>query len=226
MLPWPCDPRAPRGNRRAAGRHARQRRPAGACPRPASAASGPRPPSCWRSPLNRYDRRAPRRGEQLARARRVGRDLGVVNRSDYGHGIRLVPIRGPHGTILREADVEVVDAPDPDVPKVTLRRARRTDPLEVLKRGGTISAREREAGEKLRDAIERSQPSLPGVSRSEVHVAPWDRVAISERQLKACRSCARRWARSKCRSQWGCGSCALGRAYPGLCRPFVGMCAL
>ena len=32
---------------------------------------------------------------QLARARRVGRDLGVVNRSDYGHGIRLVPIRGP-----------------------------------------------------------------------------------------------------------------------------------
>ena len=30
---------------------------------------------------------------QLARARRVGRDLGVVNRSDYGPGIRLVPIR-------------------------------------------------------------------------------------------------------------------------------------
>ena len=128
---------------------------------------------------------------QLARARRVGRDLGVVNRSDYGHGIRLVPIRGPGGAILREADVEVVDTPDPDMPNVTVRRARRTDPLEVLKRAGTINAREREAGEKLRDAIERSQPSLPGCSRSEVHVAPWNRVAISERQLKACQ-CVRR----------------------------------
>ena len=85
----------------------------------------------------------------------------------------------------------VADTPDPDTPKVTLRRARRTDPLEVLKRAGTINAREHEAGEKLRDAIERSQPSLPGVSRSEVHVAPWDRVAISERQLKACQ-CVRR----------------------------------
>ena len=49
------------------------------------------------------------------------------------------------------------------MPNVTVRRARRTDPLEVLKRAGTINAREREAGEKLRDAIERSQPSLPGM---------------------------------------------------------------
>ena len=77
---------------------------------------------------------------QLARARRVGRDLGVVNRSEYGPGIRLVPIRGPGGTIVREADVEVVDTPDPDAPKVTRRRARRIDPLEVLKRAGTINA--------------------------------------------------------------------------------------
>jgi hypothetical protein len=122
---------------------------------------------------------------QLARARRVGRDLGVVNRSDFGPGIRLVPIRGPGGAMVREADVEVVNAPDPHVPKVALRRARRTDPLEVLKRAGTIDAREREAGDKLRNAIERSQPSLPGMFRSEVQVAPHDRVAISERQLKA-----------------------------------------
>ena len=46
---------------------------------------------------------------QLARARRVGRDLGVVDRSDYGHGIRLAPIRGSGGAILREADVVVDD---------------------------------------------------------------------------------------------------------------------
>jgi hypothetical protein len=74
---------------------------------------------------------------QLARARRVGRDLGVVNRSDYGPGIRLEAIRAHDRAIVREADVEVVDAPDPHVPTVTLRRARRTDPLEVLKRAGT-----------------------------------------------------------------------------------------
>ena len=122
---------------------------------------------------------------QLARARRVGRDLGVVNRSDYGPGIRLEAIRAHDRALLREADVTVADAPDPDAPKVTLRRARRTDPLAVLIRAGTINAREREAGEKLRNAIERSQPSLPGMFRSEVHVAPQDRVAISERQLKA-----------------------------------------
>jgi hypothetical protein len=126
------------------------------------------------------------RAEQLARARRVGRDLGVVNRSDYGPGIRLEAICAHDRALLREADVTVADAPDPGVPKVTLRRARRTDPLEVLKRVGTINAREREAGERLRDAIEREQRSLPSVSRSEVHVAPWDRPTISERQLRAC----------------------------------------
>jgi hypothetical protein len=109
----------------------------------------------------------------------------VVNRSDYGPGIRLEAIRAHDRVLLRDADVTVADTPDPDAPKVTLRRARHTDPLAVLKRVGTINARESEAGEKLRDAIERSQSSLPGVSRSEVHVAPWDRAAISEQQLKA-----------------------------------------
>jgi hypothetical protein len=128
---------------------------------------------------------------QLARARRVGRDLGVVDRSDYGHGIRLAPIRGSGGAILREADVVVDNETDPRRPNVTLRRARRTDPLEVLKRAGTIDTREREAGEKPRDAIEREQRALPGVSRSEVHVAPWDRPTISERQLSACQDVRR-----------------------------------
>ncbi len=187
VLPWPRDPRAPRGSRREADR-----------PR---ASADPGPPEPARVRLNRIRAKAPlllalatepvrqarttARTEQLARARHVGRDLGVVNRSDYGPGIRLVPIRGPGGTIVREADVEVVDTPDPDAPKITRRRARRTDPLEVLIRAGTIDAREREAGEMLRNAIEQSQPSLPGMFRSEIHVAPHDRLAISERQLKA-----------------------------------------
>ena len=127
------------------------------------------------------------RAEQLARARRVGRDLGVVNRSDYGPGIRLEAICAHDRALLREADVTVADAPDPDAPKVTLRRARRTDALEVLKRAGTIDARGYEAGEKLRCTIEQLQWSLPGVSRSEVHVAPQDRTEGSLHKLWACR---------------------------------------
>ena len=195
VLPWPRDPRAPRGSRRR-GRSATRvsrSRPAGAAGSPHRA--HPRQGTLLLALATEPIRQAKAAAEaaQLARARRVGRDLGVVNRSDYGHGIRLVPIRGPDRAILREADVAVADAPDPDMPNVTVRRARRTDPLEVLKRAGTINAREREAGEKLRDAIERSQPSLPGMFRSEVHVAPRDRVAITERQLKACQ-CVRRAA--------------------------------
>ena len=166
------------------------------------------------------------RAEQLARARRVGRDLGVVNRSDYGPGIRLEAICAHDRALLREADVTVADAPDPDVPKVTLRRARRTDPLEVLKRVGTINAREREAGERLRDAIEREQRSLPSVSRSEVHVAPWDRPTISERQLRACQDVRACYCRA--RQRVGAGSdvdCARPRDDPELrglraCRPY------
>ena len=197
VLPWPRDPRAPRGNRRKGG-----------APRQSADPGPPEPPA---ASLDRIRakvptllalatepiRQAKAAGEaaQLARARRVGRDLGVVNRSDYGHGIRLVPIRARDGAVLRESDVTLADAPDPQAPNVTVRRARRTDPLEVLKRAGTISARECEAGEMLRDDIEQSQPSLPGASRSEVHMAPRDRAEVTEYQffacLKACR-CARR----------------------------------
>jgi hypothetical protein len=83
--------------------------------------------------------------------------------------------------------VTVADAADSDAPKVTLRRARRTDPLEVLKRAGTIDARGYEAGEKLRCTIEQLQRSLPGVSRSEVHVAPQDCTESSLHQRWACR---------------------------------------
>ena len=177
------------------------------CGRSAARVSRSRPAGAARSPHRTHPRQGPlllaqatepirqakaaAEAAQLARARRVGRDLGVVNRSDYGHGIRLVPIRGPGGAILREADVVVGDEPDPRRPKAPCDGHDGTDPLEVLKRAGTINAREFEAGEKLRDAIERSQPSLPGMFRSEVRVAPRDRVAITEQQLKACQ-CVRR----------------------------------
>jgi hypothetical protein len=154
---------------------------------------------------------------QLARARRVGRDLGVVDRSDYGHGIRLAPIHRSGGAILREADVVVDNETNPRRPNVTLRRACRTDPPEVLKRAGTIDTREREAGERLRDAIERSQPSLRGASRSVIHVAPWSRTVFSERQLKACRCVQRADAALDKAVAGGAVGCARRRDDPGLC---------
>ena len=126
--------------------------------------------------------------EQLARARRVGRDRGVVNSNDYGAGIRLEAIFAHDGTLLREADVTVADAPDPHMPRVTVRRARRTDPLMVLCRAGTIDQLQVDAGELLRTAMEESLPPMPGVARSEVHVAPFLRGTISDRQLRACRT--------------------------------------
>ena len=112
----------------------------------------------------------------------------MVNRSDYGAGIRLKAIRAHDGALLREADVTVADAPDPHLPRVTVRRARRTDPLIVLCRAGTIDQRQVDAGELLRAAMEESLPSMPGVTRSEVHVAPFLRATVSDRQLRACRT--------------------------------------
>jgi hypothetical protein len=55
----------------------------------------------------------------------------------------------------------------------------------VLLREGTIDWRQADAGELLRNAMERAQCSLPATSRSEVYVAPWNRTAILEQQLKA-----------------------------------------
>jgi hypothetical protein len=51
----------------------------------------------------------------------------------------------------------VGDAPDPHAPKRTIRRARRTDHLLVLLREGTIDQRQADAGEMLRNAMERSR---------------------------------------------------------------------
>ena len=139
VLPWPCDPRAPRNSR--AGQHKHQ-----------SADSAP----LRAIPQNRIEERA----EQLARARRVGWDAGLVKYSDYGPGIRLGPVRAHDGAMLREADVIVGDAPDLYAPKRTIRRARRTDHLLVLLREGTIDQRQADAGEMLRNAMEWSQRSM------------------------------------------------------------------
>jgi hypothetical protein len=72
----------------------------------------------------------------------------------------------------------------------------------MVYRAGSINRCQVEAGERLRAAMEASEPPMPGVTRSEVHawhrscvlpsvpptevyVAPWNRVAISGQQLEA-----------------------------------------
>ena len=100
MLPWLRDPRAPRGSRRAADRQRSRSRPT----EPKAAriarvrAKAPILLALATEPIGQT--KAASEAAQLARARRVGRDLGVVNHSDYGHGVRLAPVRGPGGGIL------------------------------------------------------------------------------------------------------------------------------
>jgi hypothetical protein len=185
VLPWPRDPRAPRGSRRTA--------------RPQRPSADPGPPEPATPRLDRIRTKAPlllklatepihqakaaADAAQLARARRVGRDLGVVNRSDYGHGIRLGPIRAHNGVLLRDADVVVADASDPHAPKVTIRRARRTDPLVVLFHAGTIDQYHVDAGELLRAEMESSMGPMAGTARSEIHVAPFLRAQFPDRHI-------------------------------------------
>jgi hypothetical protein len=81
-------------------------------PKPASSRSGSRE----KAPIPPHTVEALRQGRaaaeavQLARARCVGRDRGVVSGSDFGPGIRLDAIRSHDGVLLREADVTVGDA--------------------------------------------------------------------------------------------------------------------
>jgi hypothetical protein len=109
---------------------------------------------------------------QRERAARVGRDHGVVNMCDQGHGART--------------DIEVdLNAADPTDPNSRIRRAFRTDPLAALRKRGTITGRQFDAAEALREDLEAALPGLGGATQSEVHLAPWDRASIADSQLRA-----------------------------------------
>jgi hypothetical protein len=173
VLPWPRDPRTPR-----------QRRPA--------APSGGQSvnPDQGEPPAALIERiRVARAGDELtriARAARVGSDDGVRHGQDYGPGLRLRPARGRHrGERLREADVEIEDGPDPARPNNTVRRARRSDPLVALLRAGTITMREFDAAELLRDELQAAQTPIPCTGQSSIHVSPYQRIGISDRQVNA-----------------------------------------
>lgn len=173
--PWRPDPRSPRKRQRAGARSGPAEDPEPAADRLARIQA--RAPLLYAMAL--AANREARRGEeaaQLAQARRVGHDDGVRDGRDYGPGLRL---RG------RAADVEIEDAALPGRPNATTRRARRTDPLLVLQRAGTITGRQVDAGERLRGALQDAQASVPSTGQSGVHLPPHMRVGISDRQVNA-----------------------------------------
>ena len=128
---------------------------------------------------------------QFTRAARVGRDLGVVDRCDFGHSLRLSPVKAGDGTVLREADVVVVDEADnTDASNHTrtVRRARRADPLLTLWKYKSITEAQYDAAERLRASVEAATPKTGGWSASDVHTAPWARVGVTRSQIEACAS--------------------------------------
>ena len=172
VLPWPRDPRAPR---------------LGPAAPPDGQAVNPDPGEPPAALIARI--RAARAADELARiarAARVGRDDGVQHGRDYGPGLRLRPARGRRrGERLREADVEIEDGPDPAQPDNTVRRARRSDPFVALLRARSITAREFDAAELLRDELQSAQPSIPCTGQSSIHVLPFQRIGVSDRQVDA-----------------------------------------
>jgi hypothetical protein len=131
--------------------------------------------------------RADAKAAERARAARVGRDpRGVVDLLDFGHSVRLAPVCDHTGAVLREADVAIAEEAEEPGSRRRQRRARRADPLETLRKYGTISEQQFRAAEALRREIETALPRTCGGSASDVHVAPWQRAGISSRHIKAC----------------------------------------
>jgi hypothetical protein len=118
---------------------------------------------------------------QLARAKRVGLDDGVRDGRDYGPGLRLSAARMRGGTMLRAADVMLVDGADPDRPDRTIRRARRADPL--LDKRLKLDGRQIDAGELLRDQLELAETGSRG--GLDVHLPGQRRTGVSDAMLDA-----------------------------------------
>src|SRR3977135_3897796 len=83
--------------------------------------------------------------------------------ADFGPGLRRRAVRDKRGRLLREADVELDEgAVDPRNPNRRLRRAYRVGADAVLRRAGSITAREVEAAGELRRHLERAAPPYGG----------------------------------------------------------------
>ena len=122
---------------------------------------------------------------------RPGARTRVVEEStvaDLGPGLRRRAVRDKHGRLLREADVDVDDrAVDPRNPNKRLRRAYRVDPVETLKRAGTIGVREVDAAGELRRQLERIAPPLGAGLASRIAVSGGVIEPITDQHIRACR---------------------------------------
>jgi hypothetical protein len=108
--------------------------------------------------------------------------------ADLGPGLRRRAVRDRAGRLLREVDVEVDDrAVDPRNPNRRLRRAYRVDPVELLRRSGTIGAREMDAAGELRRQLERIAPPLGAGMASRISVSGFLIEPITDQHIRACR---------------------------------------
>jgi hypothetical protein len=108
--------------------------------------------------------------------------------ADLGPGLRRKAIRDKHGRLLREADVEVDDrAVDPRSPNRRLRRAYRVDPVDTLRRAGSIGPREADAAAELRHQLERVMPALGGGAALRITVSAFLVEPITDEHIRASR---------------------------------------
>ncbi len=123
----------------------------------------------------------------VARQPLIG-SYGRGETGDFGPGMRRNVVRDYRGRLLRGPDVEVEDqAVDPRNPNRRVRRARRVDTIDLLRRAGTIGAREVEAAGDLRQCLERVAPSVGGGGLTRVGIAPHLCQPIVDTHLKAAR---------------------------------------
>jgi hypothetical protein len=107
---------------------------------------------------------------------------------DLGPALRLQAIRDRRGRVLREADVVVDDvAVDPRYPNRRVRRAYRVDPIDLLRRAGTIGSRETEAVAELRCYLERVTPGFGAGNATRIAVSGFLVQPITDQQLRASR---------------------------------------
>jgi hypothetical protein len=132
----------------------------------------------------------PERPQTASTGRAVPRTRGVRERLvvDFGPALRRRAVRDSRGRLLREADVEMDDqASDPAAPNRRLRRAYRVDPVDTLRRTGSIGPREADAAAELRTHLERVTPTLGCGNALRVSLAAFQVDPISDHQLLASR---------------------------------------
>ena len=116
---------------------------------------------------------------------RVAHERLVV---DFGPALRRRAVRDGQGRLLREADVELDDhAADPAAPNRRLRRAYRVDPVETLRRTGSIGPREVDAAAELRLHLERVTPTVGGGNVLRIALAGHQVEPINDHQMLASR---------------------------------------